>query len=81
MCGWVYYINSVQAEKDLAKARIEIAHEVRLAKEAEAAMDMHVAKADEIAKREMAKHSSDPHQEDVDDGLSERPAGPHHQLN
>lgn len=47
-----------QAEKDLAKARKEIAHEVRLAKEAEATMDLHVSKAGEKAEREIAKHTS-----------------------
>ncbi|XP_073307011.1 uncharacterized protein [Primulina huaijiensis] len=32
-------------EKELAKARVEVAHEVKLAREAEAAMDLHVNKA------------------------------------
>ncbi|XP_031394218.1 late embryogenesis abundant protein 6-like [Punica granatum] len=63
-----------KAEKDLAKARMGIAHEVRLAKEAEAAMDLHVAKADELAKREMEKQSAyaDPHHENAVD-LNEHP--------
>ncbi|KAL6124623.1 PREDICTED: uncharacterized protein LOC101294700 [Fragaria vesca subsp. vesca] len=39
-----------KAEKEIAKARADIAHEVRLAKEAEAAMSHHVAKAGEIAR-------------------------------
>lgn len=47
----------MQAEKDIAKARVEVAHEVRLAKEAEAAMDLHVAKAGQKAERELAKHN------------------------
>lgn len=47
----------LQAEKEIAKARMEVAHEVRLAKEAEAAMDMHVAKAGQKAQRELAKHN------------------------
>lgn len=47
----------MQAEKELAKARVEVAHEVRLAREAEAAMDLHVAKAGEKAEREMAKYA------------------------
>lgn len=47
-----------QAEKDLAKARMDIAHEVRLAKEAEAAMDLHVTKAGERAEKEIEKHTS-----------------------
>ncbi|KAG6628424.1 late embryogenesis abundant protein 6-like [Carya illinoinensis] len=46
-----------KAEKDLAKARMEVAHEVRLAKEAEAAMELHVARAGEKAEREEAKHA------------------------
>ncbi|WRX12465.1 Enhancer of rudimentary - like 1, partial [Theobroma cacao] len=49
------------AEKDLAKARMNIAHEVRKAKEAEAEMDMHVAKAGNMAKREVDKHASETH--------------------
>ncbi|KAK2992527.1 hypothetical protein RJ640_002421 [Escallonia rubra] len=48
-----------KGEKDLAKARVEVAHEVRLAREAEAAMDLHVNKAaDKVAQQE-AKHSPD----------------------
>ncbi|MCI22023.1 late embryogenesis abundant protein, partial [Trifolium medium] len=35
---------------------MEIAHEVRLAKEAEAAMDLHVSKAGERAEQEIGKH-------------------------
>ncbi|KAJ4727358.1 Late embryogenesis abundant protein [Melia azedarach] len=46
-----------RAERDLAKARVNVAHEVRLAKEAEAEMDLHVAKATEKAEKEIAKHS------------------------
>ncbi|KAI4370863.1 hypothetical protein MLD38_019164 [Melastoma candidum] len=46
-----------KAEKELAKARVEVAHEVRLAKEAEASMDLHVAKASERVDKEIAKHS------------------------
>ena len=52
------FIVFMQAEKELAKARKDIAHEARLAKEAEAEMDRHVAKAGEIAEREIAKHQS-----------------------
>lgn len=48
----------LQAEKEIAKARMDIAHEVRMAKEAEAAMDLHVSKAGERAEQEIAKHSS-----------------------
>ncbi|KAL6557397.1 hypothetical protein OROMI_017747 [Orobanche minor] len=36
-----------KAEKELAKARVQVAHEVRMAREAEAAMDLHVNKAAE----------------------------------
>ncbi|KAJ0053269.1 hypothetical protein Pint_00006 [Pistacia integerrima] len=45
-----------KAEKELAKARMEIAHEARLAREAEAKMGLHVAKAGMKAERETAKH-------------------------
>ncbi|KAB5556846.1 hypothetical protein DKX38_007755 [Salix brachista] len=34
-----------KTEKELAKARMDVAHEVRLAREAEAEMELHVAKA------------------------------------
>ncbi|KAJ4825844.1 hypothetical protein Tsubulata_023354 [Turnera subulata] len=44
-----------KAEKDLAKARLEVAHEVRLAREAEAEMALHAAKAGEKVDKEMAK--------------------------
>ncbi|KAL1352906.1 hypothetical protein HN51_016875 [Arachis hypogaea] len=47
-----------KAEKELAKARMDIAHEARLAKEAEAEMDRHVAKASEIAEKEITKHQA-----------------------
>ncbi|KAI4353766.1 hypothetical protein L6164_002694 [Bauhinia variegata] len=48
-----------KAEKELAKARTNIAHEVRLAKEAEAAMHMHANKpATENATMEAANHPS-----------------------
>ena len=36
---------------------MEVAHEVRLAREAEAAMDLHVAKAGMKAEKEMAKYA------------------------
>ncbi|KAL5560672.1 hypothetical protein UlMin_036883 [Ulmus minor] len=48
-----------KVEKDLAKARKEVAHELRLAKEAEATMEMHVAKAGEMAEKEIQKHHQD----------------------
>lgn len=48
----------IQAEKEIAQARVDIAHEVRLAKEAEAQMDLHVTKAGERAEKEIEKHSS-----------------------
>ncbi|KAK6919860.1 Late embryogenesis abundant protein, LEA_1 subgroup [Dillenia turbinata] len=47
-----------KAEKELAKARMDIAHEVRMAKEAEAEMELHVNKAGQRAQREMAKHAA-----------------------
>ncbi|KAL2511570.1 late [Abeliophyllum distichum] len=47
------------AEKELAKARVEVAHEVRMAREAEAAMDLHVSKAvDKVAEHDR-KHAHD----------------------
>ncbi|KAL3739087.1 hypothetical protein ACJRO7_020479 [Eucalyptus globulus] len=45
-----------KVEKDYAKARAGVAHEVRLAKEAEADMDKHVTKAERLARKELAKH-------------------------
>ncbi|KAL8028618.1 hypothetical protein ABFS82_14G170400 [Erythranthe guttata] len=46
-----------KAEKELAKARVEVAHEVRMAKEAEAAMDLHVHKAvEKAAEHERKQH-------------------------
>ncbi|KAG6597226.1 Late embryogenesis abundant protein 6, partial [Cucurbita argyrosperma subsp. sororia] len=49
-----------KVEKELAKARVEVAHEVRLAKEAEAEMDLHVARAGMIAENEMAMYANNP---------------------
>ena len=40
----------------MAKARMDVAHEVRLAREAEAEMELHVAKAGQRVEREIAKH-------------------------
>ncbi|XP_040994866.1 uncharacterized protein LOC121241244 [Juglans microcarpa x Juglans regia] len=49
------------AEKDLAKAKMEVAHKVRLAKEAEAAMELHaVARAGEKAERDRRYPSMPP---------------------
>lgn len=42
----------------MAKARMEVAHEIRLAKEAEAVRQLHAAKAGDAVQREIAKHSS-----------------------
>ncbi|KAL6964886.1 hypothetical protein U1Q18_035939 [Sarracenia purpurea var. burkii] len=47
-----------KAEKELAKAKVDIAHEIRLAREAEGAMELHVAKAGEKAEREITKHAA-----------------------
>lgn len=58
-----------QAEKDIAKARMEVAHEMRLAKEAEAEMGMHVAKAGQKVEREAAKH--EPKQPDTGHGVNQ----------
>lgn len=49
----------LQAEKDMAKARMDVAHEVRLAKEAEAEMDLHVNKAAEKAEKFEKKYPVD----------------------
>lgn len=47
-----------RAEKELAQARMEVAHEVRKAKEAEAKMELHAAKASQRAQEEIAKYTS-----------------------
>ncbi|XP_026460425.1 uncharacterized protein LOC113361387 [Papaver somniferum] len=44
-----------QEEKDLAKARIEVAKEMRKAKEAEAQVEHHLEKAGQKAEKELAK--------------------------
>ncbi|XP_055818411.1 late embryogenesis abundant protein 6-like [Solanum dulcamara] len=49
-----------KAEKDLAKTRVEVAHEVRLAKEAEAAMHLHVNRAAEKIANEEGKYVHEP---------------------
>ncbi|CAK7349251.1 unnamed protein product [Dovyalis caffra] len=48
-----------KAEKEMAKTRMDVAHEVRLAKEAEGQMELHVAKAEKKIEREIAKHELD----------------------
>ncbi|XP_027769848.1 late embryogenesis abundant protein 6-like [Solanum pennellii] len=48
-----------KAEKELAKTRVEVAREVRLAREAEAAMDLHVNKAAEKIANEEEKYVHD----------------------
>lgn len=64
-------INLFQAEKELAKSRAEVAHEIRLAKEAEASMDMHVNKAVEKAAQHDAKLAPDKqHDHGKADGLN-----------
>uniref|UniRef100_A0A803M4G3 Uncharacterized protein n=2 Tax=Chenopodium quinoa TaxID=63459 RepID=A0A803M4G3_CHEQI len=50
-------------EIEIAQTRKDIAKEVRKAKEAEAAMDLHVAKADELAEKEMSKHITNQHEQ------------------
>ena len=62
----------VQAEKEMAKSRIEVAHEVRMAREAEAAMDYHVQKAAEKAAEHEKKYPLPGHAggEQADDSLS-----------
>ena len=46
-----------KAEKEVAKTRVQVAHEVRLAREAEAAMDLHVSKAAEKIAQQEAKQT------------------------
>ncbi|KAG8363513.1 hypothetical protein BUALT_Bualt19G0030100 [Buddleja alternifolia] len=53
-------------EKEIAKSRVEVAHEVRMAREAEAAMDLHVNKAAEKAAKHDRKHPH--HRHDIDGG-------------
>ncbi|KAL7126187.1 hypothetical protein ABFS83_14G168600 [Erythranthe nasuta] len=66
-----------KAEKELAKARVEVAHEVRMAKEAEAAMDLHVHKAvEKAAEHERKQHhgsgsGGNSSRRDIYDGSSE----------
>ncbi|CAA0842493.1 Unknown protein [Striga hermonthica] len=43
-------------EKELAKTRVQVAHEVRMAREAEAAMDLHVNRAAEKAAQAEQKY-------------------------
>ncbi|KAJ4953026.1 hypothetical protein NE237_029858 [Protea cynaroides] len=43
-------------EKEIAKARLDVASEIRKAREAEAEMDLHVKKAAQKVEKEMAKH-------------------------
>ncbi|KAL1540041.1 late embryogenesis abundant protein 6-like [Salvia divinorum] len=45
-----------RAEREMARSRIEVAHEVRMAREAEAAMDYHVQKAAEKAAEHEKKY-------------------------
>ena len=54
----ITFVMVLQAEKEIADARKNVAHEVRLAKEAEAEMDIHVEKAGKIAEKERSKHAS-----------------------
>ncbi|PIN15878.1 hypothetical protein CDL12_11483 [Handroanthus impetiginosus] len=56
---------AVQEEKELAKARVQVAHEIRMAREAEAAMDLHVNKAAEKVAEHERKHHQPGHAEDI----------------
>ncbi|KAI3826866.1 hypothetical protein L1987_00925 [Smallanthus sonchifolius] len=60
-----------KAEKDLAKSRAEVAHEIRLAREAEASMDMHVNKAVEKAAQHDAKLAPDNNRGDAKSGTTD----------
>ncbi|KAK1413400.1 hypothetical protein QVD17_35173 [Tagetes erecta] len=64
-----------KAEKDLAKSRAEVAHEIRLAREAEASMDMHVNKAVEKAAQHDAKLAPDNNREEGKNGLNSEQRG------
>ncbi|KAL2514080.1 late embryogenesis abundant protein 18-like [Forsythia ovata] len=48
-----------KAEKEIAKVQVEVAHEVRQAREAEAAMDLHVQKAAIKAVEHIIEHPLD----------------------
>ncbi|KAI3448998.1 hypothetical protein Pfo_005663 [Paulownia fortunei] len=50
-----------KAEKEFAKTRVQVAHEVRMAREAEAAMDLHVNKAAEKVAEHERKHQQPSH--------------------
>ncbi|KAK2650929.1 hypothetical protein Ddye_018418 [Dipteronia dyeriana] len=63
-----------KAEKDMAKARMNIAHEVRLAREAEAEMELHIAKAADKADKEIGKHTTpQTHHQNLDDTTTDAP--------
>ncbi|ESW20805.1 hypothetical protein PHAVU_005G016300 [Phaseolus vulgaris] len=47
-----------KAEKEIAKARMDVAREIRLAKQAEAEMDLHVANAGKRVDHEISKHTA-----------------------
>lgn len=49
------FVKLLKEEKELAKTRVEVAKEVRMAREAEAAMDLHVNKAAEKVANQEAK--------------------------
>lgn len=71
----IMYVTFFQAEKDLAKSRAEVAHEIRLAREAEASMDMHVNKAVEKAAQHDAKLASDNDRGQAKNGLNSEQSG------
>nr|XP_043612240.1 late embryogenesis abundant protein 6-like [Erigeron canadensis] len=59
-----------KAEKELAKSRADVAHEIRLAREAEASMNTHVNKAVEKAAQHDAKLAPDKQHAHSKDALS-----------
>jgi len=48
----------LKAEKEIAKARMDVAREIRLAKQAEAEMDLHVANAGKRVEQEISKRTA-----------------------
>ncbi|KAK9120713.1 hypothetical protein Syun_018330 [Stephania yunnanensis] len=59
-----------KAEKEMAKTRVEVAKEVRKAKEAQAARDLHIGKAEQKVDDQVSKNCSKEEQCDRDDDCS-----------
>ncbi|KAG2372030.1 hypothetical protein LR48_Vigan05g074300 [Vigna angularis] len=65
-----------RAEKEIAKARMDVAREIRLAKEAEAEMDLHVANAGKRVDQEIYKVTANNPRLVQDVTLTDRAANP-----